>query len=81
MLVSEMASSSFFRSVVDPDCPKIADTFYGNLFRNAQAGSTSMDGFRPNTAQAARALHIAVAKLRSENVSFLRWVPFIYLGR
>ena len=30
--------------------------------------------------EAARALHLAVTKLRSENVSFARWVPFIHLG-
>ena len=39
-----------------------------------------MDSIGPDTTQAARALH-AVAKLRSENVSFARWVPFIHLGR
>jgi hypothetical protein len=35
----------------------------------------------PDTTQAARALHIAIAKLRSENISFAHWVPFIHLGR
>jgi hypothetical protein len=68
-----------FRSIADPDGPIIADTFYANLFESN--GSITMDGFRPDTTQAARALHIAVAKLRSENVSFVRWVPFIHLGR
>lgn len=63
-----------FRSIADVDGPKIADTFYHNLFkRTASSG--------PDTSQAARALHIAVARLRSENVSFVRWVPFIHLGR
>ena len=40
-----------------------------------------MDNFRPDITQAAQALHLAVAKLRAENVSFARWVPFIHLGR
>ena len=40
--------------------------------------ATSQAG--PDTAQAARALHLAVAQLRSEKVSSVRWVPFIYLG-
>ena len=40
-----------------------------------------MDNVGPDTTQAARALHYAVTKLRSENVSFTRWVPFIHLGR
>lgn len=35
----------------------------------------------PDITQAARALHLAVAKLRSEGVSFARWVPFIHLGQ
>jgi hypothetical protein len=39
------------------------------------------DIFGPDTTQAARALHLAVAKLRSKNAAFVRWVPFIHLGR
>jgi hypothetical protein len=55
------------------------DIFYANIFK--QNGSTTVNGSQPNTAQAAQALHQAVAKLHSENVSFVHWVPFIYLGR
>ena len=40
-----------------------------------------MNASGPNTTQAAQALHYAVSKLHSENVSFTRWVPFIHLGR
>jgi hypothetical protein len=40
-----------------------------------------METSGPDTTQAARALHFAVTKLRSENVSFVRLVPFIHLGR
>jgi len=66
----------FFRSIADADGPKIADSFYEHLFKN----NNKVDGVGPDMTQAARALHHAVAKLRSENVSFARWVPFIHLG-
>lgn len=67
-----------FRSIADSDGPKIADTFYENLF---EATSSNTNSSRPDTIPVARALHLAVAKLRSENVSFSRWVPFVHLGR
>lgn len=60
-----------FRSIADSDGPKVADTFYDNLFKDKKIITTEV----------ARALHLAVAKLRSENVSLVRWVPFIHLGR
>jgi len=62
------------RSIADPDGPTVADTFYESLFTGCSATG-------PDTTQAAQALHRAIAKLRSENVSFVRWVPFIHLGR
>lgn len=65
------------RSIFDIDGPKIADSFYENLFKEHTLSSSS----GPDITQAARALHVAVAKLRSENASFIRWVPFIHLGR
>jgi hypothetical protein len=61
------------------DGPKIADTFYENLFHKGE--SAAADALRPDTSQPARALHLAVAKLRAEGVSFARWVPFIHSGR
>jgi hypothetical protein len=63
------------RSIADVDGPKIANSFYADFFK----GYSSTTG--PDTTQAARALHRAVTKLRSENASFVRWVPFIHLGR
>jgi len=66
----------FFRSIADADGPKIADSFYEHLFKN----NNKVDSVGPDMTLAARALHHAVAKLRSENVSFARWVPFIHLG-
>jgi len=62
------------RSINDDDAPHVVDSFYGHLFR---------DGFTSHldTTEAARALHFAVKKLRTEkNCSFRRWVPFIHLG-
>jgi hypothetical protein len=62
----------------DEDGPRIADSFYEALSRD----STSTTGARriyPDPAQAAEALHIAVAKLRKE-VPLIRWVPFVHFG-
>ncbi|KAJ6576098.1 CHAT domain-containing protein [Mycena vulgaris] len=73
-----------FRSVVatmwtmhDPDGPKVADTFYGHLFRNAEAKSNPP--VFPNLSESAEALHLAVKKLRT-HVPFARWVPFVHYG-
>ena len=63
----------------DVDGPKIADTFYQTLFEANNSAITNTS--RPDVKNAARALHLAVAKLRAENVSFVRWVPFIHMGR
>jgi tRNA threonylcarbamoyladenosine modification (KEOPS) complex Pcc1 subunit len=68
-----------FRSIADADCPEVADTFYEHIFNENL--STGMIASSVDTTQAARALHLAVAKLRSEGASFIRWVPFVYLGR
>ena len=67
----------FSRSIADADGPKVADSFYEHLFKNYN----KVDSVGPDMTQAARALHHAVAKLRSENVSFARWVPFIHMGK
>ncbi|KDR66899.1 hypothetical protein GALMADRAFT_1135831 [Galerina marginata CBS 339.88] len=75
---------SGFRSVVatmwemmDEDGPTIADAFYKELFRGPDGKPTRA----PDTSRSAHALHIAVKKLRSERVSFRRWVPFIHMGK
>lgn len=75
------------RTIYDGDSAKVVDSFYKYMFR----GNVSTGASRLDTSQAARALHHAVAKLRAgtvskkENkrggVSFLRWVPFVHLGR
>jgi hypothetical protein len=65
-----------YRSMSDVDGPEIMDTFYENLFR---ANPTSTDP-TADTMQAARALHLAVSKLRAKGVPFIRWVPFVHLG-
>ncbi|KAF8522391.1 CHAT domain-containing protein [Gautieria morchelliformis] len=65
-------------SICDEDGPKVADAFYKYLYRKKP--STIADMFQPDTREAAQALHVAVDKLRSEGVSFKRWVPFIHMG-
>ncbi|KAJ6537190.1 CHAT domain-containing protein [Mycena capillaripes] len=75
-----------FRGVVatmwainDLDGPKIADTFYEYLFKNCDPNSNPP--VFPDLRQAAKALHLAVAKLREEpNIPFRRWVPFVHYG-
>lgn len=70
-----MVKCCFSRSIADSDGPKIADAFYNHLF-SLSAFPTAA----PDTTHAACALHLAVAKLRAEECSFMRWVPFIHLG-
>ena len=71
------------RSTFDVDGPKITGAFYEHLCRTN--ASTTLNAPEPflDVTQAAEALHIAVAKLRSENhdASFAHWVPFIHLGK
>jgi hypothetical protein len=69
----------FCRSIADFDGPKIAGAFYEYLFKENHSTTTVTSP--PDTDQAARALHLAVARLRSEGASFVRWVPFIHLRR
>ncbi|KAJ7215907.1 CHAT domain-containing protein [Mycena pura] len=75
-----------FRGVVatmwtmnDLDGPKIADIFYEYLFKDCDPNSDPP--VLPDLTQAAKALHLAVLRLREEpNVSFKRWVPFVHYG-
>ncbi|KAJ7611908.1 tetratricopeptide repeat-containing protein [Mycena polygramma] len=63
----------------DRDGPNIADMFYEHLFRDCDP-AVSPPIF-PDLTQAAKALHLAVAKLRKDpNISFERWVPFVHYG-
>ena len=64
------------KSIYDDDGPKIANEFYGHLFKG------HADGSAPDTTESARALHIAVKKLRAQynERSFVRWVPFVHYG-
>jgi len=59
------------------DGPTIADTFYEAIFQ----GPDGKPAQQPNTNKSAQALHIAIKKLRSSNVPFWRWVPFIHMGK
>ena len=64
------------REMADKDGPTIADTFYKELF----CGPDGKPALRPDNMKSAQALHVAVQKLRSQNVSFGRWIPFIHMG-
>lgn len=75
----EIAVLTIPRTIYDIDGPKIADDFYENLCKNN--GFSATETSRPDSSQAARALHLAVTKLRAEGVSFARWLPFIHLGQ
>ncbi|PPQ86284.1 hypothetical protein CVT25_005505 [Psilocybe cyanescens] len=63
--------------MMDRDGPTIADAFYRELFR----GPEGKPAREPDVTKSAYALHIAVKELRSRNVSFRRWVPFIHMGK
>ena len=59
-------------SIQDKDAPVVADEVYRHLLSVEQ----------PDSTQAARALHHAVARLRRESpkIPFSSWVPFIHIG-
>ncbi|KAJ7277759.1 CHAT domain-containing protein [Mycena rebaudengoi] len=58
-------------SMMDEDGPVVAETVYSHLL-----GS----GHRPQASDAAKALQLAVRRLRDAGVPYERWVPFIHLG-
>ncbi|KAJ6601817.1 CHAT domain-containing protein [Mycena vulgaris] len=63
----------------DRDGPKIANTFYEQLFKNCDPNSRPQ--ILPELTGAAKALQIAVAKLREQpGIMFARWVPFVHYG-
>ena len=62
---------------MDKDGPTIADTFYAEIFQ----GPDGKPALQPDTSKSAQAIHIAIKKLRSKNVPFHRWVPFIHMGK
>jgi len=66
--------------MADEDGPKVADSFYCHLFQPTMSAARGDLHASPNTAEAASALHVAIFKLRAEECSFKRWVPFIHMG-
>ncbi|KAJ7264632.1 CHAT domain-containing protein, partial [Mycena rebaudengoi] len=58
-------------SMMDEDGPVVAETVYSHLLGG---------GHRPQASDAAKALQLAVRKLRDAGVPYERWVPFIHLG-
>ncbi|KAJ7202326.1 CHAT domain-containing protein [Mycena pura] len=66
-------------SILDPDGPKVAEIFYEHLFKQCRANSETP--VAPDLTEAARALHLAVTKLREDpTLPFARWVPFVHYG-
>ena len=61
---------------MDEDGPTIADGFYEDIFGGPD-GKLSLE---PDITRSAQSLHVSVKKLRSQKVSFKRWVPFIHMG-
>ncbi|KAG8741173.1 hypothetical protein FRC10_003218 [Ceratobasidium sp. 414] len=60
-------------SIRDADAPIVSEYFYSQLLENGV----------PHSGKAARALHDAVGHLRTRigEKEFLRWVPYIHIGR
>ncbi|KAJ7263803.1 CHAT domain-containing protein [Mycena rebaudengoi] len=58
-------------SMVDEDEPVVAETVYSHLLGSGQ---------RPRASEAAKALQLAVRKMRDAGVPHERWVPFLHLG-
>ncbi|KAJ7883375.1 CHAT domain-containing protein [Mycena leptocephala] len=58
-------------SMMDEDGPVVAETVYSHLLGSGQP---------PRPSEAAKALQLAVRKIRDAGVPYERWVPFIHLG-
>ncbi|KAJ6603420.1 CHAT domain-containing protein, partial [Mycena vulgaris] len=58
-------------SMIDEDGPRVAETVYKHLFAEGQ---------QPQVRDAAKALQLAVRKLREAGVVYERWIPFIHIG-
>ncbi|KAJ7713265.1 CHAT domain-containing protein [Mycena maculata] len=58
-------------SMNDQDGPVVAETVYSHIFR---------DGRRPQASDAAKALQLAVNKLKAQKIPYQRWIPFIHMG-
>ncbi|KAJ7105499.1 CHAT domain-containing protein, partial [Mycena crocata] len=58
-------------SMTDSDGPFVADAVYSYLFQ---------EGRRSRASDTARALQVAVRKMRDSGVPCERWVPFIHMG-
>ncbi|KAJ7486792.1 CHAT domain-containing protein [Mycena latifolia] len=58
-------------SILDADGPVVAEAFYTQLFGGGQ---------KPQARHAAKALQVAVRKMRDGGVPYQRWVPFIHIG-
>ena len=73
-------------SIGDSDAPEVAQSVYDQLFAREGDGEGEGEGEReggrgmPDARGAARALHVAIARLRARGAPFMSWVPFIHVG-
>jgi CHAT domain-containing protein len=59
-------------SIQDDLAPEVTDEFYGHIMK---------EGERPDSRNAAEALHMSVQKLRRKaGVELTDWIPFVHLG-
>ncbi|KAJ6619475.1 CHAT domain-containing protein, partial [Mycena sp. CBHHK59/15] len=58
-------------SMRDEDGPVVAEVVYKHMFA---------DGRQPKATDAAKALQLAVRKMRDRKVPYERWMPFIHMG-
>ncbi|KAJ6626068.1 CHAT domain-containing protein [Mycena sp. CBHHK59/15] len=58
-------------SMLDRDGPVVAEAVYSYLFGN---------GRKPDATDAAKALQLAIRKMRNDGIPYERWVPFIHIG-
>ncbi|KAJ7429954.1 CHAT domain-containing protein, partial [Mycena galericulata] len=58
-------------SMLDQDGPVLAEAVYKDLFGTGKEAKAE---------DAAKALQLAVRKLRDSGVSYERWIPFIHMG-
>jgi hypothetical protein len=57
--------------MMDEDGPVVAEAVYSHLLASGQ---------RPRASEAAKALQLAVRKMRDAGVPHEQWAPFIHLG-
>lgn len=58
-------------AIQDADGPEVAGSMYAQMFAGGEGSGV---------AESAKALRVAVEKLRKKGVSSIRWAPFVHIG-